>query len=157
MPCVEQCDFRWINILRKLPVQFSSVQSLSHVWLFATPWIAARQASLSITNPRSSVGLMSIESVMPSSHLIHLILISSSAFSSCPQSLPESESFPMSQLFTWGGPSIGVSALASFLPKKSQGWSHTLLFSKLSYNILKVQRRHSEVFFFNHLQNLITK
>ena len=41
----------------------------------------------------------------------------------CPQSLPASESFPMSQLFTWGGQSTGVSALASFLPKKSQGWS----------------------------------
>ena len=45
-------------------------------------------------------------------------------FSSCPQSLPASESFPMSQLFPWGGQSIGVSALASFLPKKSQGWSN---------------------------------
>ena len=44
-------------------------------------------------------------------------------FSSCPQSLPASESFSMSQLFTWGGQSTGVSALASFLPKKSQGWS----------------------------------
>ena len=51
-------------------VQFSSVQSLSHVWLFATPWIAARQGSLSITNSRSSLRLTSIESVMPSSHLI---------------------------------------------------------------------------------------
>ena len=51
-------------------VQFSSVQSLSPVWLFATPWIAARQASLSITNSRSSRKFMSIESVMPSSHLI---------------------------------------------------------------------------------------
>jgi len=50
--------------------QFSSVQSLSRVWLFVTPWIAARQASLSITNSRSSLILMSIESVMPSSHLI---------------------------------------------------------------------------------------
>ena len=49
---------------------FSSFQSLSRVWLFATPWIAARQASLSITNSRSSLKLMSIESVMPSSHLI---------------------------------------------------------------------------------------
>ena len=49
---------------------FSSVQLLSHVWLFATPWIAARQASLSITNPRSSLRLTSIKSVMPSSHLI---------------------------------------------------------------------------------------
>ena len=44
-------------------------------------------------------------------------------FSSCPQSLPVSESFSMSQLFTWGGQSIGVSALASFLPKNTQGWS----------------------------------
>ena len=44
-------------------------------------------------------------------------------FSSCPQSLPASESFPVSQLFAWGGQSTGVSALASFLPKKSQGWS----------------------------------
>ena len=44
-------------------------------------------------------------------------------FSSCPQSLPASGAFPMSQLFAWGGQSTGVSALASFLPKKSQGWS----------------------------------
>ena len=49
---------------------FSSVQSLRHVWLFATPWIAAHQASLSITNSRSSLRLTSIKSVMPSSHLI---------------------------------------------------------------------------------------
>ena len=51
-------------------VQFSSVHSLSSVWLFETPWIAARQASLSITNSWSSLKLMSIELVMPSSHLI---------------------------------------------------------------------------------------
>ena len=51
-------------------VQFSSVQSLSHVQLFAIPWIAARQASLSITNSQSSLKLTSIELVMPSSHLI---------------------------------------------------------------------------------------
>ena len=50
--------------------QFSSVQSLSHVWLFATPWTAARQASLSITNSRSLLTLMSIELMMPSNHLI---------------------------------------------------------------------------------------
>ena len=58
------------SIVQKLLYQFSSVQSLNHVWLFATPWIAARQASLSIINSRSSLRLMSIESVMPSSHLI---------------------------------------------------------------------------------------
>ena len=53
-----------------LMTQFSSVQLLSRVWLFATPWIAARQASLSITNSRNSRRLTLIESVMPSSHLI---------------------------------------------------------------------------------------
>ena len=53
-----------------ISVQFSSVQSLSHVRLFVTPWIAARKASLSITISRSSLRLTSIKSVMPSSHLI---------------------------------------------------------------------------------------
>ena len=99
-------------------LQFSSVQSLSRVRLFATPWIAAHQASLSITNSWSSLRLMSIQSV------IHPAISSSVVpFSSCPQSLPASESFPMSQLFAWGSQSTAVSALASFLPKKSQGWS----------------------------------
>ena len=60
----------------------------------------------------------------PSSQWCHPAISSSVVpFFSCPQSLPASESFPMSQLFTWGGQSTGVSALASFLPKKSQGWS----------------------------------
>ena len=67
-----------------LKVQFSSVQSLSHDWLFATPWIAARQAPLRITNSRSSLKLMSIETVMPSSHLIlcRPLLLSPSIFPS---------------------------------------------------------------------------
>ena len=58
-----------------------------------------------------------------SSQWCHPAISSVVPFSSCPQSLPASESFPMSQLFTWGGQNTGVSALASFLPKKSQGWS----------------------------------
>ena len=64
--------------------QISSVQSLSHVQLFATPWAAARQASLSITNSRSLLKLMSIESVMPSNHLIlcHFIRLLPSIISS---------------------------------------------------------------------------
>ena len=67
--------WKWIlmataNIYWALTICPSSVQSLSRVWLFATPWIAARQASLSITNSQSSPKLMSIESVTPSSHLI---------------------------------------------------------------------------------------
>ena len=64
MIALQCCISFWISD------QFSLVQSLSRVRLFATPWIAARQASLSITNSRSSLGLKSIESVMPSSHLI---------------------------------------------------------------------------------------
>ena len=59
----------WGSSLLTCP-QFSSVQSLSRVWFFTTPWMAARQAFLSITNSRSSLRLTSIESVMPSSHLI---------------------------------------------------------------------------------------
>ena len=96
-------------------VQFSSLQWLSHVRLLATPWIAAHQASLSITNSRSSLRLMSI------SQWCHPA-ISSSVIpcSSFPQSLPASEFFPMSQLFTWGGQSTGVSALASSLPMNTQ-------------------------------------
>ena len=201
-------------------VQFSSVQSLSCVRLFATPWTAAWQASLSITNSRSSPKPVSIKLVMPSSHLIlsrpllllppiapsitvfssestlrmrwpkywsfsfsiipskehpglisfrmdwldllavqgtlksllqhhrskasilwcsafftvqlshpssqwcHPVISSSVVpFSSCLQSLPASESFPMSQLFKWGGQTPRVSALASFLPKNTQGSS----------------------------------
>ena len=60
----------------------------------------------------------------PSSRWCHPAISSSVVpFSSCPQSLPASKSFPMSLHFAWGGQNIGVSALASFLPKKSQGWS----------------------------------
>ena len=60
----------------------------------------------------------------PSSQWCHPAISSSVVpFSSCPQSPPASESFPMNQLFAWGGPSTGVSASASFPPKKSQGWS----------------------------------
>ena len=76
----------------------SSVQSLSCIWLFATPWTEAHQASLSITNSRSLLKLMSIESVMPSNHLPSVV-----RFSSCLQSFPASESFPMSQFFISGG------------------------------------------------------
>ena len=64
--------------------QFSTVQSLSHVWLFVTPWTAAHQASLSITNSQSLLKFMSIESVMPSDHLIlcHPLLLLPSIFPS---------------------------------------------------------------------------
>ena len=97
---------------------FSSVQLLSRVRLFATPWIAAYQASLAITNSWTLAKLMFIASVMPSSHLIlyrPLLLL--------PQSLPASGSFPISQLFTWGGQSIEVSASESVLLMNTQDWS----------------------------------
>ena len=94
-----------------------SVQSLSQVRLFATPWITAHQASLSITNSRSSPNSCPLSQWC-------LPAISSSVIPfSCLQSFPASESFPMSQLFTWGGQSIGVSASASVLPKNTQDWS----------------------------------
>ena len=99
--------------------QFSSVQSLSRVWLFATPWITAHQASLSITNSWSPLKLMSIESLMPSSHLIlcrPLLLL--------PPISPSIRVFPMSQLFASGGQSIGGSASASVLPMSTQDWSY---------------------------------
>ena len=100
-------------------IQFSSLQSLSRVRLFVTPWTIACQASLSITNSQSLPKPMSIESVMPSSHLILC-----RPFLSCPQSFPESESFQMSQLFASGGQSIGISASASsVLPMNTQDWS----------------------------------
>ena len=97
---------------------FSSFQSLSHVRLFATPWIAACQASLFITT--SGV----YPNPCPSSWWCHPAISSSIVpFSSCPQSLPASGSFPMSQLFAWGGQSIGVWASTSVLPMNTQDWS----------------------------------
>ena len=98
-------------------VQFSSVQSLSHVQLFETPWTAACQASLSITNSQGLLKLTSIGLVMPSNHLILCV-----PFSSCLQSFPPSGSFPRSQFFTSIGQSVGVSASASVLPMNIQDW-----------------------------------
>ena len=101
-----------------LCIQFSSVQSLSHVRLFATPSITARQASLSITNSRV------YSNSCPSSQWCHPAISSSVVpFSSCLQPLPAWGSFPTSQLFTWGDQSIGVSASASVLPMNIQDWS----------------------------------
>ena len=94
---------------------FSSVQSLSHVQLFTTPWTGAYQASLSITNSWSLLRFMSIKSVVSSN-------VSSSVvpFSSWLQSFTASGSLPVSQLSTSGGQSVGVSASASVLPMNIQ-------------------------------------
>ena len=101
-----------------LKIKISSVQLLGRVRLFVTPWTAARQASLSITN--SGVH----PNPCPLSRWCHPAISSSIVpFSSCPQSFPASGSFQMSQLFASGGQSIGVSASTSVLPMNTQGWS----------------------------------
>ena len=102
---------------------FSSVQSLSHVRLFVTPCIAAHQASLSITSSRSSLKFTSIESVIPSSHLILC-----RPFSSCPQSLPASESFPLSP---WCHPTISSSVISMSSHLQSLPSSESLPMSQI--------------------------
>ena len=94
-----------------------TAQSLSHVWLFPTPWTAACQSSLSFTIS------WSYSNSCPLSQWCHPTISSSVAcFSSCPQFFPASGSFPMSLLFTSGGQSIGASASALVLPMNNQGW-----------------------------------
>ena len=103
------------SIIKRQSIQ--SVQSLSRVRLYATPWTAARQASLSVTTP----GVY--PNSCPSSQWWHPTISSSVVpFSSCPQSFPASGSFPVSQLFTSGGQSTGVSASTSVLPMNIQDW-----------------------------------
>ena len=104
----------WLINMEKIKI--SSVQSLSQVWLFATPWTTAHQASL--CNYQRLLKLMPIESVMPSNHLAlcpHLLLL--------PSIFPASGSFQMSQVFTSGSQSIRVSASTSVLPMNTQDWS----------------------------------
>ena len=110
-------SFPYSFSFRFLKDQFSSVQSRCRVWLFVTPWTAAYQASLSITNSWSLFKLMSIELVMPSNQLnLHrpILLL--------PSTFPVSGSFQMSQLFASGGQSTGVSASARVLPMNIQDW-----------------------------------
>ena len=99
--------------------QFSPVQSLSHIWLFATPRTAACQASLSIINSQSPPKPMSIVLVMPSNHLILCHPLSLP----CPQSFPASGSYQMSQLSVSVSQSTGVSASTSVPPMNTQDWS----------------------------------
>ena len=107
-----------VNLGEMKVKHLSSVQSLSRVWFFATPWISAHQASLFITNSQSSLKLMSIESVMPSSHHIlwrPLLLL--------PPIPPSIKLFSNESTLRIRCQSTGVSALASFLPKNTQDWS----------------------------------
>ena len=101
-------------------VQFSSVQFSRSVMSDSLGPHGSQHARPPCPSPTPGVHSDS----RPSSQWCHPAISSSVApFSSCPQPLPASESFPMSQLFTWGGQTTGVSALASVLLKRTQGWS----------------------------------
>ena len=118
-PQLQHLSYQGFSIYETKPkIQgFSSVQLINRVWLFATPWTAACQASLAITNSQSLLKLTSIESVMPSNHLIiccSLLLL--------PSILPSIRVFSNGKFFASGGQSIGVSASASILPMNIQDW-----------------------------------
>ena len=115
------------------------VQSLSRVRLFATPWTAAHQASLSFSISQRLLKLMS-KSVMPSN-----LSSSVAPFSSCLQSFPASGSFQMSQFFTSGDESIGASASASVLPMNIQGW-----FPLRSTDLISLQSKELSSFLQHH-------
>ena len=107
----------------------------SRVWLCATPWITACQASLSIIVSWSLLKLTSVESLMPSNHLILCCLLSS-----CHQSFPASGLFTTKWLFVLGGQSIGASASASVLPMNIQGWFPLGLTGLISLQFKRLSR-----------------
>ena len=119
------CPLHWHSLLSDLNEWMldsllsisPSVQLLSCVWLLVTPWTAARQACLSFTISCSLLKLMSIESVMPSNHLVLC-----DPLLPLPSIFPSIRSSPMSQFFGSGGQSIGVSASTSVLPVNTQDW-----------------------------------
>ena len=115
-PCIQR-DLHLIWQRKSLILLFSSVQLLSHFQLLAAPWTAAHQVSLSVTNTQSLLKLMSIESVMPSNHLIlsrPLLLL--------PWIFPSIGVFSNELGLQSGGQSIGASASASVLPVNIQDW-----------------------------------
>ena len=117
----------------KKDIQFSSVQSPSHVRLLVMPWRAVHQASLSITSSLTPLKLMFTELVMSSTHLIlcHPLLL--------PSSCPAIRSFPVSQFFESGGQTVGASASASVLPMNIQDWLELTSFISLqSKRLLRV-------------------
>ena len=112
------------EVSKNSSVQFSSVQFSSVQFSRSIMSHSLRPHELQHTRPLCPSPTSGVHSnSCPLSRWCHPGVSSSVVPSSCPQSLPASESFPMSQLFPWGGQSIGVSALASVPPKKFQGWS----------------------------------
>ena len=137
---IHQWNEGWRELLKK--GMGLSVQSVSWVWLFATPWTAACQASLSITNSRSLLKLMSIELVMPSNHLIlccPLLLL--------PSIFPSIRVFSKfsfwSQFFTSGSQSVGISASASILPMNIYDWFPLWLAGSISLQSKGLSRMFS--------------
>ena len=140
--CLDLCFVPPIFLVQFIPeylmssIQVSSVQSLSHVRLFVTPWAEAFQASLSLTNSQSLLKLMSFESVMPSNHLIlcrPLLLL--------PLIFPSIKVFSNDSVLHIGGQSIEVSASTSVLPMSIQDWfplGLTDLISLLSKGLSRV-------------------
>ena len=128
------------------PTLFSiSIQVTQCVWLFVTPWTAAHQVSLSITDSQSLLKLMPIESVMPSNHLIlccPLLLL--------PSIFPSIRVFSKSQLFASGGQSIGASASTSVLPMNIQNWFPLRLPGLISLQSKGLWRVFSNITIQNH-------
>ena len=134
-----------IIIWKPLPsIVSQSVQLLSRVWLFVTPWTAAHQASLSFTNSRSLLKLMSIELVMPSNHLIfcHSRFLLPSIF-------PSTRVFSNESVLHIRWPN-GVSASASVLPMNVQDWFHLGLTGLIFLNSKELSRVFSNTTVQNH-------
>ena len=112
-----QNQFKCSFFMKRIRI-YSSIQSLSHVQLFATPWMQHARPPCPSPNPGVH------PNPCPSNWWCHLTISSSVIpFSSCPQSFPASGSFQMNQLFSSGGQSIGVSVSTSVLPMNTQDWS----------------------------------
>ena len=123
----------------------SVIQSLSRIWLFVIPWTAAHQASLSFTISWSLLKLMSIESVMPSNHLIlcHPLLLLPSIF-------PSIRVFSNESALTSGGQSIGASASTSVIPMNIQDWFPLGLIGLISLQSKGLSRAFSNTTVQNH-------
>ena len=134
-----------IHFLGNNKTGFSSVQSPSHLRLFATPWTAAHQASLSITNSRVH------PNPCPLSRWCHpTISFPIVPFSSCPQSFSAPGSFPLSRLFISDGESTGASASASVLPVNIQDWCPSGLTGLISLQSKGLSRVFSNTTVQNH-------
>ena len=126
------------------------VQLLSHVWLFVTP--ESRLQCSRLPCPSLSLGVFS-DSCLLNRWCHPTISYSVTPFSSCPWSFPASGSFPMSQLFTSGGQSIGVSASASVLPMHVQGWFPLGLTDLISLQSKGLSRLFSSMTVWKHINN----